>query len=120
MGAHTTSGLKILFDGNDPFLQSHQIIRVKPRKRKVPEALKTDTSIQKIILRSFPKLEDDVEQRKRAGRWIRVIHLYFKWGYSYAETAEEMGEKPRTVEMLIRAIRRAAENKPCNGTPCRK
>jgi hypothetical protein len=121
MTAHTTGGLRKVMDGDDNFVKGHQIVKIKRYRKKIPDVLKTDIEIQKLILRSFPLLKTNSLQRWRAGRWARVIHLYFVSGYNYKETADAMNEDYRTVEMLIRAIRRASEDKPCDGRKtCRK
>jgi len=115
MVAHTTSGLKKVLDSNDTFLNGHRIIKIRRHKRKIPSALRNDTVVQKLLLRSFPKMNTSAMQRWRAGRWARVIQLYFRAGRSYMETAEEMDEQPRTVEMIIRSIFRSIADRPCDG-----
>jgi DNA-binding NarL/FixJ family response regulator len=112
LGVHTTEGLRKIMDSNDGFVTGHLIKKIRRRTRKIPEILRNDVSVRKILLKSFPRIETNDLQRKRAARWSRVIYLYFRAGYNYKEVAEEMGEKPRTVEMVIRSIFRAVRRLP--------
>ena len=120
MPADTMRGLRSVFDGKDGFMTGHQILKVRRPKRKTPEWTRTQTGIQQILLKAFPKLKTDESQRQRAGRWARVIQLYFLSAKSYRETAEEMGEKTRTIEMLIRSIHRTVKGIPVNGISRKK
>ena len=67
-------------DSDDPFMSAgHQILVERQQERVCPEWAKSDTKIQEILLRSFPKLKQAGSQdEKRAGRWARVIQLYFR------------------------------------------
>lgn len=77
-------------------------------------------SIQRVLLTAFPKLVRNESQRRRAGRWARVIQLYFQMGLSYAEVGQEIKEKPGTVMTLIRSISRVAGGRTANGADRRK
>lgn len=72
--------------------------------------------IQKILLTAFPKLQTDSRQRYRAGRWARIIELYFRMGLSYSEVAEEIKENKGAVKTLIRSIQRRSRGEPAAGT----
>src|SRR6202040_1903793 len=41
--------------------------------------------VRQFLLEHFPKLMTDVNQRSRAGRWSRVIQMYFKARMSDAD-----------------------------------
>jgi len=101
--------------GDQSFMNGHQIIRIRRPRRRVPQWVFDDNKIRAFLLRSFPKLSSDDKQRKRAGRWARVIQLYFRTRKSYRETAEEMGESLETTHNIIRRIQRASSGKPVNG-----
>ncbi len=111
----TLGALRNLVDAKDGFMTGHQICKVRRPKRVLPDWARTQKSIQELLLKAFPKLKTEERQRQRAGRWAMVIQLYFRSGKSYRETAEEMGEKVRTIEMVIRSIHRTAKGHPVNG-----
>jgi hypothetical protein len=117
MSNHTTDTFAELrhdhFDGNDPFMTGgHGILRpriLRPSKRKTLAAWATsDEAIQKILLSAFPKHWTNARQMQRAGRWVRIIHLYFRLGMSSGYIAEETGLKRKNVENMIASIRRVA------------
>jgi transposase-like protein len=78
------------------------------QKRTVPEWAATPEGTRKVLLTAFPRLREDPKQRAQAGRWSRVINLYFQLGYTYTQVAEEMGLTPNTILALNRSIRRVA------------
>ena len=114
-------GLRKVFGGNDAFMRGHQIKRTRSLSdgRAVPEWATDDKAVQKLLLQSFPKLASNVRQRTRAGRWVRVIQLYFKSKKSRREVSEDMGESENVVRMLIRSIKWAQKGKRANGTGLR-
>ncbi len=83
-------------------------------KRKDAKWIKSDKAVRQLLLRVFPKLETDEKQRERAGRWSRVIHLFYRLGMSYRDVAAEMNEKTSVVRCLLRSVRRAASGQSCN------
>lgn len=115
MPADTMRGLRTIMDGRDGFMSGHQILKVRRREKKTPEWVLNDDEVRKLLRKVFPKLDSDLTQRRRAGRWIRVIQLYFRSGKSRQETAEEMGEKNGTIHTLTRSILRAKAGNPING-----
>jgi len=103
-------------DGNDGFTSGHQIITLRQSNREDPEWTKSDAEIREVLRRSFPKLDTDAGQRFRAGRWMRVIQLYFRKHYTHGQIAAEMGLKYRNVESLICRIKRVSKGERANGT----
>lgn len=106
-------------DSNDPFMsRGHSIIKIRKgwRKKQVPEWATNDRSIQALVLRSFPKLKSDNEQRRRAGRWVRVINLYFRMGWTRGQIADELETTPTIIRSIVQAIRRVAAGRKANGT----
>ncbi len=87
---------------NEPI--GFQIKKIRREERSMPDWAKSDTGVQKILLTAFPKLHEKPLQRKRAGRWAQVIQLYFRQGWTFSEVADELNEKPRSIEMVIRGI----------------
>ena len=98
-----------IFSGSDHFMMSgHQIINSNRSHagptRKDATWAKDDEAVQKILRSVFPKVDTDMSQRERAGKWVRVIHLYFRSGMSFGDTAEEMGAKPKFVRNVLQKI----------------
>lgn len=112
----TFGELRGYLDGNDPFMTGgHQILKVRREDRKNPSWVKSNTKIREILLRSFPKMLTDPIQRDRAGRWVRIIQLYFRMRMTYGQVAAELKIPARRVEDLIRSIRRAGAGLKTNG-----
>jgi hypothetical protein len=111
-------GLRRSFESNDSFITGHQVKRIRSLHdgRKVPDWSTNDEAVRNLLLRSFPKLAINELQRKRAGRWMRVIQLYFRSKKSRRETADEMGESENVVRMLVRSIKLAQKGWRTNGT----
>ena len=94
----------------------HQIMKTREGTHGVPEWASSDEKIREFLLRSFPSLRTNQTHRQRAGRWFRIIHLYFRLGWTHNQVAEELGLEPEHIHTLIRAIRRAGNGKHANGT----
>ena len=103
-------------DGNDGFTSGHQIITLRQSNREDPEWTKSDAEIREVLRRSFPKLDTDAGQRFRAGRWMRVIQLYYRKHGTEGRIAEEMGISVAAVRSLIRSIKRVTKGVSANGT----
>ena len=84
--------------------------------REVPEWACTRVGIQEVLLRAFPRLQTDVNQRKHAGRWAQIINLYFLQGWSAEEVAEELGQSRASIKMLVMGIDRTSRGLTVNGT----
>lgn len=101
----------------------HQILKTAgatkhaDRMAKVPLWALDDKEVQRIILTAFPKLTTDQKHRDRAGRWTRIIHLYYRVGLTYLSLADELEEKPEAIKNAIRMIRNVAEHGTTKGTP---
>lgn len=99
----------LIFSGEDQFMRSgHQIInsnrsKAGPCRKDAAWAL-DDELVQKILRTTFPKVHTDASQRERAGKWARVIHLYFRSGSSFGDVAAEMGVKPKFVRNVLQKI----------------
>jgi hypothetical protein len=109
--------LKNVIDPNEQF--GHQILKIRRPRKRVPLWALDNKKIQQVILRAFPKMDSDPVQRQRAGRWTRVIHLYYRLKWSRGQIAKEMGLQYYTVNDLIRSIKRVAAGKRANGTGLR-
>jgi hypothetical protein len=93
----------------------HQIIiPYEGRKRSVPEWVHDAAKIRELLIRAFPKMMTDARQRERAGRWARLIYLYFQANFSDSQVANEMGLTVGQVKKLLNSIRRVAAGKRAN------
>lgn len=97
----------------------HQIIKPLNRERKIPEWAQSDEQVQIILQRSFPKLKTNPKQRQRAGRWARIIQLFYRSKMTGTHVAEELGISYHRFENLLCAIKRAANGKRANGSGAR-
>jgi len=108
--------LRQLFDGADSFMNGgHTYGKVASRKRAVPLWARSDEAVRKLVLRSFPKLLTNPTQRRRAGRWLRIIYLFFRLQWTHGWIAAELRMTPRNVRDTIRSIKRAAAGLRANG-----
>jgi hypothetical protein len=118
-------------DGDDTFFGGHRVRtacgakgkHIGSRGRTTPQWTKTDIGVRKVLLRAFPKLNIEERQREKAARWARIIHLYYRMNYTYAQIAEEMslhspGEKRpyRKVERLLESIKNVGAGLSALGT----
>jgi hypothetical protein len=106
--------IRSVVDGSDSFILGHQIAAPRAYARATPLWVYDKVAIRKILLRSFPRFETDLKQRDAAGRWARIIQLYFNLGYTYKEVAEELGEKPCKTRCSIEGIQYAAKGLRAN------
>jgi hypothetical protein len=97
------------------FMSGFQIKNHREQERPVPEWAKTNEGIKKVLLTAFPGLRENTNVRARAIRWLQVIQLYFRMGWSFTDVAEEINEAPRIVEFIIRAITRASQGLRADG-----
>ena len=111
----TSGELRSKFDSNSTFMTGHRIIKTRQHKRRIPDWARDDKQLQKFISRSFPYMNIDTEQYKRAGRWARFIQLYFKLNRTRGQIAEELDITYQAVDSLCRSVLRAANNLKANG-----
>lgn len=115
-------------------MSGHQVLktsgRTKNGQRVCPEWAKHDDQIRGLLKHVFPKLNtrpSDSEQREiadrqraRAGRWMRVIQLYFRHNMTCSSIAEELGSNLNTVEKIVARIYKASNGKRHNGLPYKR
>lgn len=103
------SALKILRQEiGDDDVGMMRVHNFRRQKRTTPEWATDDKAVQKILLTSFPKLQTDEKQRRRAARWVRIIFLYYRKHMSYSQVAEELEELPERIGHTLCKIRRAS------------
>ena len=104
----TSKRLRNVLDGNDVFLQHHQTIKIRRPKKKIPSWVESNVEIQKLLLLCFPLMKTDPNHRARAGRWARVINLYYKRQWSRGQIAAELHQTLFQIDSIIRAVKRSA------------
>lgn len=112
----TQQELARLIDGKEQFMRSgHQILVERKHKRSIPEWAKSNARIREVLLRSFPGFQKNKNQAARAGRWTRVIQLYFRMGRTHGQIAEEMNLTYKQAHNLIDRIRYAGKGFSASG-----
>jgi hypothetical protein len=94
----------------------HQVVKARRQERKTPEWANNDGKIREFVTRAFPKLFTSARQQEGARRWVRVVYLYFRMGYTETQTAEEMGLTLSQAKGIIISLRRAAKGLWAKGT----
>lgn len=101
------------FDGDKVSFQivSTSVSKNGDRKVIVPPSWAVNTTIiGQLLQKHFPKLHNDNIQRQRAGRWARIICLYFRMGFPDSYIALEIGQPLESIKNMIVRIRYAAEH----------
>jgi hypothetical protein len=111
--------LRKKIDGNDVFMSAHQIKKVRTREKQIPSWTLRDKEIQKVVLRAFPNVRTNKTARKRAGRWVRIIHLYYRTHMTSSQISAELGETINQTKMTLKAIRRVWDGKRADNTTVR-
>lgn len=96
-------------------LASSQIVQARTYRRVSPLWTKSDKKIQELVTRSFPKMQTDPVQRAAAARWVSVIHLYFRMGYTRSQIAHELGSTYTKIKGIIRSITRVSNGLRADG-----
>ncbi len=95
---------------DDGFVRGgHQVVKARRYERKTPAWANNDAKITKFVTRAFPKLSTNSHQQESARRWVRVVYLYFRMGYTGSQVAEEMSLTSYQVNSIVRSLRRAAD-----------
>jgi hypothetical protein len=103
-------------DGNDSFMTAHQIKKIRTREREIPLWTLNDKEVRKVLLRSFPNLRTNNKAAISAGRWMRLIHLYYRVQMSNSQVAKEMNMTLNAVKMALKGIRRVAQGRRMDNT----
>jgi hypothetical protein len=108
--------LRRKMDGDDGFMNAHQIKKIRTRERVIPPWTLNDKEVQTVLLRAFPGLHKNNAVAKQAGRWTRIIHLYYRVQMSNSQVAKEMGETLNRIKMTLKSIRRVAKGRRADNT----
>lgn len=103
-------------DVNDGFMSAFQITKIRTLEREIPAWTLNDKEVRKVLLRAFPKLRTNGPQAIRAGRWMRLIHLYYRVPMSNSQVAKEMDMSLNVVKKTLQHIRRVAKGRRANNT----
>jgi DNA-binding CsgD family transcriptional regulator len=99
--------LRRRMDGSDSFMEGHQITKIRTRARAIPEWALNDEAVKTLLLRVFPKLHvRNSPSARAAGRWLRIIHLYYRAQISNTQISKEMNMTLNAVKMVLKGIRR--------------
>jgi hypothetical protein len=117
-------GLMKVLDGHDTFVTGHQIIKTagatlhNQRVQNTPEWTRNDAEVRKLLLIAFPRLNEDStvgrKQRIRAARWLRVIHLYYRMGWTASKVSGELGVNVEIVKNTYKSICRVFKGLTAN------
>jgi len=103
--------LRNRMDGDDRFFGSHQIKKIRTRERDIPEWTLNDADVRKVLLRAFPGLRKKKSVARSAGRWLRLIHLYYRMQMPNSQVAKEMKESLSAIKSMLVSIRRVARGR---------
>lgn len=123
--------LREIVDGGDLFMGGFQITKVRTVEREIPEWALNNARVQEILKSSFKGLDlsepktfaEKKKQKKRirrAGRWARIIYLYYRMGLPRQIVAKELGMGEGTLKSTLRNIERAARGLTANSGTARK
>ena len=108
--------LRKTLDGDDQFMGGHQILKIRRPQKKVPSWANNDKKIQEFVRRSFPKMDTNTIQRRRAARWAAVIYFHYRQNWTRLQIARELGLTTNIVKNLLLHIKRSAKGLSSNGT----
>ena len=83
--------LRSKIDGNDQFFHGCRILKAYRANRRPPGW--TNDFWQQLLLRQFPKMDDDPIQHYRASLWAFIIVMYFEINMPASEIAANLSER---------------------------
>jgi len=92
-------------NGNE--LNDHHAVRKRTHQRMIPAWTMRDDQVRKVLGRLFP--EHDKDARESAGRFLRIIYLYFRANQWVRTIAEAVGISVRAVENVVQRARKVGE-----------
>lgn len=105
--------LRTKIDSSDQFLEGgFEVKAIRSLEREIPEWALSNKEVQRVLMTAFPKLsliEKSRKARKRinkAGRWMRIIHLYYRMGLPKQIVAKELKMREGTLDTTLRNINR--------------
>jgi DNA-directed RNA polymerase subunit RPC12/RpoP len=80
-------------------------VRTRKYERQVPLWALDDKKLGAVLRKVFPRLDNDDTQRESAGRWLRIVYLFFRANAWAKAIAISLGCSVRAVESVIRRAR---------------
>jgi hypothetical protein len=116
--------LRKKLDGNEPFMTNgHSVLDTRgttqnpKRVSQNPDWTKSDAKIRELLLTVFPKMHTDRAQRRRAGRWFRIIYLYYRANLPASRVGGNMHISRERIKRFLRSINRVANGFTAGGKP---
>ncbi len=94
-------------NGSD--LNGYHAVRTREHQRLIPAWTLRDDQVREVLDRLFPEHDTDARQRESAGRWLRIIYLFFRVHQWDKTIAGAVGSSVRAVEGVIRRARAVGE-----------
>jgi len=96
-----------------------QVGQARTYKKKWPRWVMNDPEVARVIQVAFPKWRTDERQRKGAGRWVYVLHLYYRMNYTMKDIGEELGVPTSTVRGVVQRAKLVSLGRRSNGSGAR-
>ena len=91
-------------DANDAFMSAFGVKKVRTVEREIPEWTLIDTEVRRVLYTAFPKLDTNVNQRNSAGKWARIIYLYYRMRLPRQIVAKELRMNKVLLKRWIQKI----------------
>lgn len=108
--------LRKLLGGDDQFMSGYQIQKIRDKDRDIPDWVFNDRKIQTMIMTAFPKFQSNSKQKARAGKWVRIIHLYYRMNLPRQIVAKEMNLEMPKLNRDLQRINWLANGYEWNGS----
>jgi hypothetical protein len=82
-------------------LSNCHAVRTRAHQRKIPAWTLNDEQVRKVLNKLFPRHGTGERQRALAGRWLRIVYLYFRVHQWVKTIAEAVGCSVRAVEGVV-------------------
>lgn len=121
--------LRTMVDSNDSFITGgFEVKKVRSLEREIPEWALNDIELRKVLLAVFPKLSFTPPKEKKAkreyqrriekaGRWVRVIHLYYRMELPQQIVMKETGLTWLAMKGILRRANAAYRKRTLPHTP---
>jgi hypothetical protein len=85
-----------------------------------PHWFNNDSTVRDFLLKRFPQMADDRNQRRSAAKWHEVISRYFKMGLAARRIEADLKDEQGwtiSVDCVVQQIRRCRQGLRPNGKP---
>jgi hypothetical protein len=103
--------LRKVLDGSDKFMDGYEIKTVRTIDRDIPDWALNLKEVKRVLLTVFPKISLRPGNKKRnfrAGRWARIIQLYYRMQLPQQIVMKEMGLTEPELKSTLQRMNRAA------------